>query len=120
LVHWLPSANPPTRLAAHPANVVTSYIIRAAEGPAATPQSEMQAIMGTSPDYIVKPDRVWYLDPSPAGDLLRAAVRTNYQVSATIDDQTIYPRRKAAAGLQEFWLLRWRARASPRICGAAE
>jgi hypothetical protein len=99
LVYWLLSANPPIRLAAHPANVVTSYIIRAAEGPAATPQSEMQAILRTRPDYIVKPDRVWYLDPSPAGDLLRAAIRTDYRVFATIDDETIYRHREPAAEL---------------------
>jgi 4-amino-4-deoxy-L-arabinose transferase-like glycosyltransferase len=92
LAYWFLNATPPTRLAVHPADVVMNYSIKAADGPAATPESEMRKILQTMPDYIVKPDVVWYLGDSRARDILEATVKSRYRIWATTDDQTIYRR----------------------------
>lgn len=52
----------------------------------------MRKILQTMPDYIVKPDVVWYLGDSPARDILEATVKSRYRILATTDDQTIYRR----------------------------
>jgi hypothetical protein len=64
LAYWLLTVTPPTTLAVHPADVIMNYSIRAADGPSATPEFEMRKILQTAPDYIVKPDVVWYLRDS--------------------------------------------------------
>jgi 4-amino-4-deoxy-L-arabinose transferase-like glycosyltransferase len=97
LAYWLLNVTPPSRLAAHPANVVVDYAIRAADGPSATPESEMRQILQTAPDYIVKPDVVWYLRNSPARDVLEGAVQTKYRKVATTGDRTIYQRTEPRA-----------------------
>jgi hypothetical protein len=92
LAYWFLNVTPPTKLAVHPADVVVNYSLRAAYGPAATPESEVRKILQTMPDYIVKPDVVWYLGNSPARDILEATVKSSYRIWATTDDQTIYRR----------------------------
>lgn len=92
LTYWLLNVTPPSRLAVHPADVVMEYAIRAADGPTATPESEMRQILNTAPDYIVKPDVIWYLDASPALEALDSAVRADYRRLATTDGLTIYRR----------------------------
>jgi hypothetical protein len=97
LAYWFLNATPPTRLAVHPSNVVMNYSIKAADGPAATPESEVRKILQTMPDYIVKPDVVWYLRDSPARDILESTVKSRYRILATADDQTIYRRIEPGA-----------------------
>ena len=74
-----------------------NYSIRAADGPSATPEFEMRKILQTAPDYIVKPDVVWYLWDSPAREILETAVKSRYRIVAVTDDETIY-RRIASQG----------------------
>jgi hypothetical protein len=90
--YWFLNVTPPSRLAVHPADVVMEYAIRAADGPAATPESEIRQILRTAPDYIVKPDVIWYLDASPALDALESTVKTKYQILATTSELKIYQR----------------------------
>jgi 4-amino-4-deoxy-L-arabinose transferase-like glycosyltransferase len=97
LAYWLLNVTPPTRLAVHPADVIMNYSIRAADGPSATPEFEMRKILQTAPDYIVKPDVVWYLRDSPAREILETAVKSRYRIVAATDDETIY-RRIASQG----------------------
>jgi 4-amino-4-deoxy-L-arabinose transferase-like glycosyltransferase len=92
LAYWLLNTTPPSRLAAHPPNVVMRYAIRAVDGPDATPESEMRRILRTAPDYIVKPDVIWYLDASPALEALDDTVRSEYKIVATTGDRKIYQR----------------------------
>jgi 4-amino-4-deoxy-L-arabinose transferase-like glycosyltransferase len=95
LVYWFLNVTPPSRLAVHPANVVMEYAIRAADGPTATPESEIRQILNSAPDYIVKPDVIWYFDASPALDLLESTVKSQYRALAAAGDQTIYQRMRS-------------------------
>jgi hypothetical protein len=52
----------------------------------------MRQILQTAPDYIVKPDVVWYLGDSPTRDVLQSTVKTRYRILATTGDQKIYQR----------------------------
>ena len=92
LAYWFLNVTPPSRLVVHPANIVVDYTVRAADGPTATPESEMRQILQTAPDYIVKPDVVWYLGDSPTRDVLQSTVKTRYRILATTGDQKIYQR----------------------------
>jgi Dolichyl-phosphate-mannose-protein mannosyltransferase len=92
LVYWLLHVTPPSRLAVHPADVVMDYAIRAADGPTATPESEIRQILATAPKYIVKPDVIWYLGASPALDALDSTVKDHYKILATTGDLKIYQR----------------------------
>jgi hypothetical protein len=93
LTYWWLNVTPPSRLAVHPANVVMNYAVKAAEGPTATPESEMRRILNTAPDYIVKPDVIWYLDDSPALEALDSTVSTDYRQLATTGTLNIYQRK---------------------------
>jgi 4-amino-4-deoxy-L-arabinose transferase-like glycosyltransferase len=92
LAYWFLNATPPTKVAVHPAMIVMESTIRAADGPTATPESEMRKILQTMPDYIVKPDVVWYLGDSSVRDILEAMIKSRYRILATTGDQTIYQR----------------------------
>jgi len=63
IVYWLTDTESPTRLA-HPSNIGRRYFLEMALGKDATTESELHNIFRKSPEFVVLPSTVWFLDDS--------------------------------------------------------
>jgi hypothetical protein len=94
LVYWLLGAYPPTRLSTHPSNIAKPELVTVIEGPNATPESEMRKIVQGRPDFIVKPQSVWYLSGLPeVARLLEESLARDYTLKTVIEGRQIYRRK---------------------------
>ena len=94
LVYWLLGAYPPTRLSTHPSNIAKPDLVTVIEGPNATPESEMRKIVQERPDFIVKPQSVWYLSGLPeVARLLEESLARDYTLKTVIEGRQIYRRK---------------------------
>lgn len=94
LVYWLLGAYPPTRLSTHPSNIAKPELVTVIEGPNATPESEMRKIVQERPDFIVKPQSVWYLSGLPeVARLLEESLARDYTLKTVIEGRQIYRRK---------------------------
>ena len=94
LVYWLLKDYPPTRLSTHPSNITKPELVTTIEGPNSTPKSEMRRIIQRRPNFIVKPQSVWYLSNWPdVARVLETALARDYTLKTVIDDRRIYQRK---------------------------
>ena len=94
LVYWLLGAYPPTRLSTHPSNIAKPELVAVIEGPNATPESEMRKIVQQRPDFIVKPQSVWYLSGLPeVVRFLEESIARDYTLKTVIEGRQIYQRK---------------------------
>ena len=96
IVYWFIGQYPVTRLSTHPSNITKQFLIRAVEGPNATPESEMRRILSRTPAFIVKEKYLWYFDYFKAEEarmLLNNTLNRDYVLTNVIDAREIYRRK---------------------------
>jgi hypothetical protein len=92
--YCLTGAEAPTRYA-HPSDIAKRFLLRAMDGETATPERELDAILGKEPVFIVKPERLWYFDQFDTwcNALLDSEIRENYTLEAQFGDIYIYGKK---------------------------
>lgn len=89
LAYVLLDVDPPRKIVTHPSNISKPSLLNADIGAERTPIGEMRALLATQPDFIVKRDRVWYLEPAQE-QLLEQALRQQYRLVHQVDGRRIY------------------------------
>lgn len=93
LVYWLMDIKPPTKIV-HPSNISKEYLLRALPGTASTTREELLSILNKKPEFIVKNERVWYLEEHPeATDLLEKTLESDYLLVNNIQGAQIYRKK---------------------------
>jgi 4-amino-4-deoxy-L-arabinose transferase-like glycosyltransferase len=92
LAYVLIGSYPPRKIVTHPSNIARRSLLSADIGTAPTPALEMQALLALRPEYIVKRDKIDYLDRQQAL-LLAETLARDYQLAAMLGDRRIYHAR---------------------------
>jgi len=87
IVYWMLRTPPPTQLA-HPSSLGRPYVTALV---GRTPEQELRRILDGSPEFIVLPERVKYLDADLEALLERTLVE-RYALATTIEERRVYRR----------------------------
>ena len=89
--YWFLNQEPITPSSTHPSNLTKDYMLRYSIGEGATSLSAFQEVLDLSPEYIVMPHDMWFLDKdSDSMRLLEQSISQNYKVGKMIDDVVVY------------------------------
>ena len=88
IVYWLTDTESPTRLA-HPSNIGRRYFLEMALGKNATTESELNNIFQKSPEFVVLPSTLWFLDDSGKQELNKL-LDARYTLATQIWKRKIY------------------------------
>ena len=89
LAYALLNVDPPRKIVTHPSNISKPSLLNADIGAESSPDGEMQALLATHPEFIVKRERVWYLLPSQE-QMLEQTLQQHYRVVHEVDGRRIY------------------------------
>lgn len=89
LAYVLLNVDPPRKILTHPSNISKPSLLNADIGAERTPDGEMRAVLATHPEFIVKREQVWYLQPSQER-ILEQTLRQDYRLVHEADGRRIY------------------------------
>ena len=88
IVYWFTNWEAPTRLA-HPSNIGRRYLLEMALGQNATTESELDNIFQKTPEFVVLPSTLWFLDESGKHHLNKL-LDARYTLAIQIQKRKIY------------------------------
>jgi hypothetical protein len=88
IVYWFTNSMSPTRLA-HPSNIGRGYLLEMALGKNATTESELNNVFQQSPEFVVLPKTLWFLDDT-GKDKLNSLLAARYTLAEQIEGRKIY------------------------------
>lgn len=89
LAYTLLDVYPPRKIVTHPSNISKPSLLKAEIGAEPTIEGEMRAVLATHPDFIVKREKVWYLQPAQE-QILDQMLQQHYQLVHEVDGRRIY------------------------------
>ena len=92
ILYWFMDAWPPIR-PMHPSIIGKEYLLETIYGRRTTSEEELARAFSSRPDYVVKSERVWYLNNHAAAlEFLHGTLKAEYSLIATIKGRMIYER----------------------------
>jgi hypothetical protein len=85
---------PPRKIVTHPSNISKSSLLSPMIGAEGTPALEMEKLLASHPDFIVKRDKVWYLYPEQE-QILGDVLARDYEVARVLGDRSVYRVRRS-------------------------
>ena len=95
IAYWFADLRPPTKLTTHPSNIGEQSLIEAVVGEGASTSEELRKVFRQKPEFVVVPERVFYLQREPMR-LLEDILSAEYVLVTQIQGRKIYRIRSAA------------------------
>ncbi len=92
IVHWYLGTYPLIPSIAHPSTIGKDYLLQVLYGPNWSSPLEMQRLLALDPEFIVKEDRLSYLQKQPKTAEILAKALDQYTLVRRIDNVSIYRR----------------------------
>lgn len=89
LAYALLNVYPPRKSVTHPSIISKPSMLNAEIGAEPTVEGEMRALLATRPDFIVKREKVWYLQPAQE-QILGQVLQRHYRIVHEVDGRRIY------------------------------
>jgi 4-amino-4-deoxy-L-arabinose transferase-like glycosyltransferase len=89
IAYWFADSQPPTPMTTHPSNISKPALIETVVGKDASPLEELRKVFRRKPEFVVMPERVWYLEREPS-EWLEHILRDDYVLVAHVRGRKIY------------------------------